>query len=291
MTEAIEIKLQDITLLKRFMPRDGIDWNVVEEYSANIVDLPPILVAREKSGVTPFILIDGWHRCHAHRAINRDTIMAIVDEELEPKNFLFRAICANKAHGIRFTAKEKVKLSKYLFIRENRSAAEISQAIGCSVRHATDLIKDLAHDKKQKAIRLAKEMSDRGISQRDIADSLTSRGFKASKSGVDRWLKIEEKPVASPQIGESPKRDTTIEEAREIAMELAEPPDEPTPIVTELAPEDFEKLYCAKCKKDSGERKGKWYKITVDTVDSSTVFDFMICSFCRRALGRWVRNE
>lgn len=203
MTETIEIGLEEIDLAEAYMPRDLIHWDVVNEYKINIDELPPILVAIG-TGAKPYILIDGWHRYYAHEQTDRKTITAIFDKNLESKDFLFRAICANKAHGIRFTAEEKKRISKYLFIRENRSAAEISQAIGCSVRHATDLIKDLADEKKETAVRLAKRMSKQGISQRDIAADLKRRGFKTSKSSVDRWLKPE---VEVPQIGESPKRD------------------------------------------------------------------------------------
>lgn len=247
MTEAIEIKLIDIQLLTDFSPRDGIDWNVVEEYYQNIADLPPILVARRKNSFKPFVLIDGWHRYHAHCKTRRDTIWAIVDEELKQKDYYFRSICANKAHGIRFTAAEKKRISRYLFIQENRTAKEISQAIGCSVRHATDLIKSLAQDKKEAAIKLAKRMSKQGVSERDIADDLKRRGFKASKSGVNRWLQPEPMltkkqaiDIIESQTGESPKRDTeedtTIEEARAIAMKLAGPPDEPSSTLTPMQP-------------------------------------------------------
>ncbi|MCK4819545.1 hypothetical protein KA005_27505, partial [bacterium] len=205
MTEAIEIDVRNIALRELLSPRDGIEWNIVEEYANNIADLPPILVAIDKAetgepripsidGKT-YVLIDGWHRYHAHKGIRNQTISAIVDAELQPEDFFFRAICANKTHGVRFTAEEKVRISKYLFIQENRSAAEISQAIGCSVRHATDLIKDLAHEKKQKAIELAKDAADRGFSERQIAEYLQNLGYKASKSGVNRWLQPESVPT------------------------------------------------------------------------------------------------
>jgi hypothetical protein len=229
MTEAIEIKLSDIALRDDLSPRDGIDYDAVREYTVNIASLPPVLVAMDKAK-TPtealtenedfkvYVLIDGWHRFYAHRNAEHKTILAIVDAELEPKDFFFRAICANKVHGIRFTAGEKIRISKYLFIAEHRTAAEISQAIGCSVRHATDLIKDLAHEKKQRAIELAKDAADRGFSERQIAEYLQNLGYKASKSGVNRWLQPEPVPTymvkdkdaiqVSPQIGESPKRDT-----------------------------------------------------------------------------------
>lgn len=317
MTETIEIELDMISLRDNLSPRDGIDQDAVKEYTANIADLPPILVAMDKAenetealteneDFKVYVLIDGWHRYYAHQAAGHDEIWAIVDTELKPKDFFFRAICSNKAHGIRLTAGEKIRISKYLFIAEHRSAAEISQAIGCSVRHATDLIKELAHEKKRRAIHLARDAADRGFSERQIAEYLQNLGYKASKSGVNRWLQPEPVPTytvkdkdaiqVSPQIGESPKRDT-----EQLVNEGGQPIDEEGNILNVsgevatvapyLKPEDFEKLYCAKCKKDSKERTGKWYKITVDTVDSSTVFDFMICSFCRRALGRWVRNE
>lgn len=223
MTEAIEIKLVDIALRQELRPRHGIDEDVVEDYRENVDDLPPILVAKENDGFR-FILIDGWHRYRAHYRANRDSIMAIYDSALKPADFYFAAVRANKTHGIRFTAREKVSISKQLFIHENRSAAEISEAIGCSVRHATDLVKDLAHEKKRHAIHLARDASDRGFSERQIADYLQNLGYKTSKSAVNRWLQPDPVPTVtvkdidaiqvSPQIGESPKRDTpTVDSA------------------------------------------------------------------------------
>lgn len=216
MTETIEIALEEIDLATAYMPRDHIDFDVIDEYKINIDDLPPILVAIG-TGSKPYILIDGWHRYYAHEKMGRKTIVVVFDKNLEPKDFFFAAIRANKAHGIRFTAEEKKRISRRLFIQENRSAAEISQAIGCSLRHATDLIKDLAHEKKRHAIHLAKTASDQGLSERQIAKYLQDLGFKASKSGVNRWLQPEPVPTVtvkdidaiqvSPQIGESPKRD------------------------------------------------------------------------------------
>ncbi len=213
MTEAIEIKLSHIILRDELRPRDVIDDSIVDEYRENITDLPPILVAIDNAH---HILIDGWHRYHAHRDARRDTIMAIVDPEIKPEDFFFTAVRANKAHGIRFDASEKKKISKRLFIQENRSAAEISQAIGCSLRHATDLIKDLAHEKKQIAMQLAKDWQDR-LTTREIAAGLKALGHKTSKSAVSRWLQKSHVVVpkggtidvlfATPQIGESPKQD------------------------------------------------------------------------------------
>ena len=213
MTEAIEIKLDMITLRDDLRPRSIIDDDIVDEYRENIAFLPPILIAIDSAG---YVLIDGWHRYRAHEEARRDTIMAILDNELKPEDFFFTAARANKAHGIRFDAWEKKNIAKRLFIKENRTAAEISDAVGCSVRHASELIRELAQEKKQEAIKLAKSLSTTGYSQRDIADELVKRGFKASKSGVDRWLKPE---VEVPQIGESPKRDTSIEGALDAESE------------------------------------------------------------------------
>jgi uncharacterized ParB-like nuclease family protein len=209
----IEIALEKIDLAIAYMPRFVIDWSVVNEYEECIDDLPPILVAIG-TGAKPYVLIDGWHRFHAHEQAEHKTIMAFFDKKLKPEDFFFAAARSNKAHGIRFTANEKKKISQRLFMKENRSAAEISEAIGCSVRHASDLIQELAHEKKAQAIKYARQQAN-DYSVREIAEQLKGMGFKASKSSVSRWIQpaAEEPEEVVPhtkeesQIGEVPEED------------------------------------------------------------------------------------
>lgn len=225
MTKTIEIKLDRIVLRGELMPRDGIDHEVVREYMNNIVELPPVLVALDKAespnealleneDFNVHVLIDGWHRYYAFKDVGHDAILAIVDKKLKPEDFFFTAARSNKAHGLRFTAKEKKRISRRLFMKENRSAAEISEAVGCSTRHASDLIQELTHEKKAQAIKYARQQA-KDYSVREIAEQLTKMGFKASKSSVSRWIQPEpeepeeEKVVSSEksQIGEVPEED------------------------------------------------------------------------------------
>lgn len=192
MMSVTEIPIEEIVMRKKLMPRDGIKEAVVEDYRASIEFLPPI-----KLGVDDGqnVLLDGWHRLLAYKAEGKKTILAIVDPTIAPEDFYFEAAKANRAHGQRLTATEKRTVSRNLFLKENRSIAEISVATGISERHVRRLVesfnearKDLAREKAVKLKKRKNPDTGKNYSVREIAAILTDDGFDTTKSSVSRWL-------------------------------------------------------------------------------------------------------
>jgi len=218
----IEIPIVEIVMRKKLMPRDGIKEAVVEDYRASIEFLPPIKLGIDDG---QNVLLDGWHRLLAYKAEGKKTIPAIVDSTIAPEDFYFEAAKANRAHGQRLTATEKRTVSRNLFLKENRSVAEISVATGISERHVRRLVesfnearKELAREKAGKLAQKKNPDTGKKYTVREIAAILTDDGFDTTKSSVSRWLKDDSAEAEEPVIEAETVEDDDVEEEEEIQL-------------------------------------------------------------------------
>lgn len=80
------------------------DPGLIAEYAEVYADLPPVEVVQVGKR---FIVTDGWHRVLAHQAANRGFVPCIIVANDDLDGAVWRAIGANKGHGLRRTNADK----------------------------------------------------------------------------------------------------------------------------------------------------------------------------------------
>jgi len=116
-----------IVFLKEFYPRDNPDWMntaIITSALRSGAKLPPIIVAL-RSG--QYVLVDGYHRLQAYKAIKQENVQCQVLKGLSDKQIFLEAVQRNTIHGHSLGTKEKAiainKLSKMGFSSEIISRA------------------------------------------------------------------------------------------------------------------------------------------------------------------------
>jgi uncharacterized ParB-like nuclease family protein len=116
-------------------PRTAINPGIVQEYAEAMqagTEFPAVTVVHD--GAT-YWLVDGFHRLHAHRRLNRQQIKAeVVAGEL--KDVQWMSVAANKAHGLRrYPADIAKAIARALKLRADLSDRAIAEHVG--VAHTT----------------------------------------------------------------------------------------------------------------------------------------------------------
>jgi len=104
--EVHTVAIRDLLLLPDYQCRFGVTPRKVREYATAIrrdATFPPILVARVNGAA---IVVDGWHRVHAHEDAGRSTIEAIVVDATAHEAQRMAAT-ANTTHGLPLKPREK----------------------------------------------------------------------------------------------------------------------------------------------------------------------------------------
>lgn len=111
-------------------PRTAINPGIVQEYAEALeagVEFPAVTVVHD--GAT-YWLVDGFHRFHAHRRLNRPQINAeVIAGELTDARWL--SVAANKAHGLRRNPGDIAKaVTGALKLRPDLSNRAIADHVG-----------------------------------------------------------------------------------------------------------------------------------------------------------------
>jgi hypothetical protein len=137
----VDLALNMIRLDGGTQQRDRIHEDTVAEYADAVDSLPPVVVFHDGAD---YWLAGGFHRYHAHRKAERDTIRAEVRQGTLADAILF-ACGDNAEHGLRRTPADKRKAVHTLLdhpVWGERSARWIADAAKVSNRFVGELIKD-----------------------------------------------------------------------------------------------------------------------------------------------------
>jgi hypothetical protein len=102
------LKIADLKITQDFQAREKINQRAVSDYEYNLqnaIKMPPISVVRSGEEL---IVVDGFHRLHAHQNLGRDRIEALITEG-DPETALKLAIGANQTHGLRRSDEDKAR--------------------------------------------------------------------------------------------------------------------------------------------------------------------------------------
>jgi len=104
------VDLSKIKCVRRYYPRKTFDLFRVKRFQALMESgdkFPPITVAKDKTAIDSYILIDGWYRFEAMKALDLTRCVADV-LDIEPKYFLLTAGRLN-LHGQPAPTPEEVR--------------------------------------------------------------------------------------------------------------------------------------------------------------------------------------
>lgn len=116
-------------------PRAAIDFDVVEEYALALASgavFPPVVVFFDGS---TYWLADGFHRTHAHKVAERQSIECDVRQGTRRDAILF-SVGANASHGMRRTNEDK-RRAVLALLNDSEWASWSDREIArrCSVNH------------------------------------------------------------------------------------------------------------------------------------------------------------
>lgn len=107
----MEVSLEQVHFDEELYPRATFDWRTSYIYSQSMTSgavFPPIVLA-ELDGV--YFLVDGKHRCEAHKSLKKSTIEAIVHTGWDKKKIFQEAIKLNVTHGRSLSPYEKRRVA------------------------------------------------------------------------------------------------------------------------------------------------------------------------------------
>lgn len=166
-----ELPLHVIELDQRLQPRARIDEPTWRDYTEALNEgarFPPVTVFYD--GAT-FLLADGFHRWHAHRACEVDKITA----EIHPggwQDALCYALGANAIHGRRREAADYRQAYARACEHNLMSASDaetVAALLNCSVRWAYDLTAKAREDRERKRDAAIEAKKAEGKSNRTIS--------------------------------------------------------------------------------------------------------------------------
>jgi hypothetical protein len=168
------IPLSAITLDEELQPRAAIDRTVLEDYVQLLVDgvvFPPVVVFREGSVLW---LSDGFHRWHAHKVLDADTINVTIYEGSRRQALLY-SLGANSKHGLQRGATDYTRAYEIACRNGLVDAADTDAVIAllqCSGRWAEKLT-----EKAREAAKVHRDaeiirLKDAGKTHREVADAV-----------------------------------------------------------------------------------------------------------------------
>lgn len=216
----MRVALSAITLDAELQPRAAIDRTVLEDYVQLLVDgavFPPVVVYREG---TVLWLADGFHRWHAHKVVDADSIDAVVHDGSR-RQALLHSLAANSKHGLQRGATDYTRAYE-IACRNALVDATDSEAVAallqCSGRWAEKLTeKARAVARTQRDAEIIR-LKDAGKTHREVADAVdVSIG---TVSAVQKAHSAETEQASTPPWVEK-LRDLESPEARAWSSALA----------------------------------------------------------------------
>lgn len=135
-----KILIKDVQIKESMYPRTTTYIDKIREYAQNIEMLPPITINTNK------ILIDGYHRLHAHKERGLTEIEYEV-EDIPDEKVLLRSIELNAKHGIQLTNRDKKKLALQLF--DGTNGKNLTQILSVPSSTFNGWVQDIRVNKKQ----------------------------------------------------------------------------------------------------------------------------------------------
>ena len=139
----LTINLEALVLDPNTQIRAETCTTTTREYRENMrlgAVFPPITVAQvdPEDRERGFVLIDGWHRVTATKALGRPTIDALVLPGVTPKEYRWQAAQANRRHGLRLSRGDRREVFKaYVQAGKHRVGR------GTRIKSAREMAKDL----------------------------------------------------------------------------------------------------------------------------------------------------
>lgn len=240
--ETREIAMADLVLDPDTQIRDVTDAGMVKRYSDAMragAEFPAIRVAplTDDGKTRGFVLIDGWHRTMAAKAIGRGKILADV-LDARPHEFRWLASCANMTNGLPLKRAEKRAVFKaYVAAKQHKndkgrvkSAREISRDL-----HGSPSDKTIATWMRQDFPAIYRQMMLGGLLEDDAGPEkadINARHVKLATDALEQfWVNF--RSIRDPDMREKLLH-SIAKVAEDTAMAVTGARELP-----EVAPEDF----------------------------------------------------
>jgi len=187
----MKVKIEEIKTIEELYPRSEVDKKLVESYSLNLEELPPIVLSKN------MILVDGQHRLMAHTVAKEKEIEAEILDITDEREIFREAIKRNAKHGKQFTIEEKKRLAKRL-LKAGNKVKEIARDLAVSdrfVRKWTE--KERAEEDEERNKRILEsylrcETQEKIAEKENVDQKTVSNVIEAfRKNGTDAKIPIE----------------------------------------------------------------------------------------------------
>ena len=161
----MKVKIEEIKTIEELYPRSEVDKKLVELYSLNLEELPPIVLSKN------MILVDGQHRLLAHQIAKKKEIEAEI-LDIEDEREIFReAIKRNAKHGKQFTIEEKKRLAKRL-LKTGDKVKVIASELAVSRQFVEKWTKDEREEEDEERNKRILDLYLKCFTYKEIADEL-----------------------------------------------------------------------------------------------------------------------
>ena len=197
MGEAINIPTDKIIFDKSIYPRFEVDPERIQffvELLENEGELDPIRVVKHDGS---YVLIEGKHRCDAHKICGIYEIPGIV-EKIERKLWRLYAAKYNVRTAKPLSGDElKSVIAKVYEIDGIKKSSVIAENLSCTVQYVNKVLRSAKEEERQRKIARARELEAEGLYTRvEIAEKLSEEfderiarptlvGWLASEPGVE----------------------------------------------------------------------------------------------------------
>ncbi len=169
----MKLQTSEIIFREDLYPRFRPNPSIIQSYSENIDQLPPVEVNQHNE------LIDGYHRWKAFETVGMDEIDVQVTETKSEAEFLQLAIARNAKHGQQLTREEKKDLANRLFFQ--LSPQVICETLAISDRTFRTYTAATARQRDAELNRKIFELWLSCRSQQHIAESLQTDQARVSR--------------------------------------------------------------------------------------------------------------
>ncbi len=148
----MKIKIEEISNSKKFFTREGIDDQLVEEYTELLragITLPPVTVFYDDE-LKSYVMIDGFHTYHAALNARVQFIEIGIVNKTSDLNLIVESLKKNSQHGKPLSSRDKRRnIEKILSFQEgwDWSNSIIANIVGASDRTVSNIKKTMVSPK------------------------------------------------------------------------------------------------------------------------------------------------